>query len=221
MVIGCVGYKVETTQKYVNGTRVQITWIKVPPNRITQIKTDEKEGYCAVQVTCGTQSVARLTKAEAGHFANAGVEPGCLLRELEVPQGAQLSALNLGDVLTAQQFELGTKVDVVSRTKGRGMTGVIKRYGFATQDATHGNSLSHRAPGSIGQRQSPGRVFKGKKMAGRTGNERCTMASLEVLDFNPQENLLAIKGSIPGPKGVTVTIKPAVRDSKHKMTENR
>src|ERR1043165_4716943 len=215
MTMGLIGRKCGMTQIYAeNGTAIPVTLIEILPNRIVQIKTKERDGYESVQVTTDKKSSSRLNKAEAGHFAKANVEPGKGLWEFQLNDDDTefLKDLSLGKEITVDQlFKLGTWVDVTGTNKGKGFAGVIKRHHFATQDATHGNSLSHRAPGSIGQRQSPGRVFKGKKMCGQLGNNRCTIQSLEVVKVDPEGHLLHIKGGVPGAPGGHVIIKPAVR----------
>jgi large subunit ribosomal protein L3 len=215
MTMGLIGRKRGMTQVYTeNGAVVPVTLIEVLPNRVVQIKTKERDGYESVQVTTETCSASRLTKGEAGHFAKTGVEAGKKLWEFRLgDEDAEFyNALVPGKEISIDSlFKLGQFVDVTGINKGKGYAGVVKRHHFATQDATHGNSLSHRAPGSIGQRQSPGRVFKGKKMAGQLGNRRCTIQSLEVVKVESQRNVLLIKGAVPGAPGGQVVIKPAVR----------
>jgi large subunit ribosomal protein L3 len=180
----------------------------VEPNRVTCVKTVDTDGYAAVQVTTGAKKANRLSKPEAGHFAKAGVEAGAGLWEFRANGDEEI---NVGDSLTVERFQAGQKVDVTGQTKGKGFQGGVKRWNFATQDATHGNSLSHRAPGSIGQCQTPGRVFKGKKMAGHMGAERQTTQSLEVVRVDAERGLLLIKGAVPGAPGGDVIVKPAVK----------
>ncbi|TLY47689.1 MAG: 50S ribosomal protein L3 [Gammaproteobacteria bacterium] len=215
MTMGLIGRKCGMTQIYAeNGLAIPVTLVEILPNRVVQIKTKERDGYESVQVTTDKKSSSRLSKAEAGHFAKANVEPGKGLWEFQLndEDSEFVKDLSLGKEITVDQlFKLGTWVDVTGTNKGKGFAGVIKRHHFATQDATHGNSLSHRAPGSIGQRQSPGRVFKGKKMCGQLGNHRCTIQSLEVVKVDPERHLLHIKGSVPGAPGGHLIIKPAVR----------
>ncbi|MES2998738.1 MAG: 50S ribosomal protein L3 [Pseudomonadota bacterium] len=215
MTMGLIGRKCGMTQVYTeDGIAVPVTLIEVLPNRVVQIKTKERDGYESVQVTTENQSLWRLTKGEAGHFTKAQVEAGKGLWEfrLEGENTEFIKDLVIGKEINVEAlFTLGQLVDVTGINKGKGYGGVVKRHHFATQDATHGNSLSHRAPGSIGQRQSPGRVFKGKKMAGQLGNKRCTIQSLEVMKVEAQRNLLLIKGAVPGASGERVIIKPAVR----------
>lgn len=212
--MGLIGKKCGMTQIYAeNGVAIPVTLIQVLPNRVVQVKTKDRDGYESVQVTTEAQSASRLTKGEAGHFAKANVEAGKGLCEFLLDGMSEefIKDLTPGKEITVDLFKLGQFVDVTGVNKGKGFAGVIKRHHFATQDATHGNSLSHRAPGSIGQRQSPGRVFKGKKMAGQLGNKRCTIQSLEIVKVEPERNLLLIKGAVPGAAGGRVIIKPAVR----------
>ena len=215
MTMGVIGRKCGMTQVYTeNGVAVPVTLIEVLPNRVVQIKTKERDGYESVQVTTESRSISRLTKGEAGHFAKANVEAGKGLVEFRLNEedAEFIKDLTLGKEITVDSlFTLGQLVDVTGVNKGKGFAGVIKRHHFRMQDATHGNSLSHRAPGSIGQRQSPGRVFKGKKMAGQLGNKRCTIQSLEVVKVESERNLILIKGAVPGAPGTRIVIKPAVR----------
>ncbi len=215
MTMGLIGRKCGMTQVYTeNGVAIPVTLIEVLPNRVVQIKTKERDGYESVQVTTEKQSHSRLSKGEAGHFAKVNVEAGKGLVEfrLDDEDSELMKDLTLGKEFTVDGlFTLGQLVDVTGINKGKGFAGVIKRHHFRMQDATHGNSLSHRAPGSIGQRQSPGRVFKGKKMAGQLGNKRCTIQSLEVVKVESERNLILIKGAVPGAQGARVVIKPAVR----------
>lgn len=211
MAIGVVGRKSGMTRVFnEDGSTVPVTVIEVEPNRITQIKTAENDGYNAVQVTTGTRKVNRVTKPEAGHFAKAGTEAGRGLWEFRLAD-AQLGEVAAGGALTVSQFEVGQKVDVTGVSKGRGFQGVVRRWHFAGGDATHGNSLSHRTPGSIGQRQTPGRVFKNMKMAGHMGDRRATTQNLVVVRVDAERNLLLIKGSVPGSEGTDVLVRPAVK----------
>ncbi len=210
MTIGIVGRKCGMTRVFSDeGASIPVTVIEVEPNRIAQIKTDEADGYSAVQVTVGTRRASRVRKSEAGHFAKAGVEAGRGSWELRLDGGQD--GLEVGGSIAADQFEVGQKVDVTGTSKGKGFQGVIKRYNFAMQDATHGNSLSHRAPGSIGQCQTPGRVWKGKKMAGHMGSERVTTQNLEIVRVDTERNLLLIKGAVPGAPGGDVIVRAAVK----------
>ena len=207
--LGLVGKKCGMTRIFTEeGASLPVTVIEVEPNRVTQIRSEDVDGYQAVQVTTGSKKASRVSKPEAGHFAKAGVEAGRGLWEFRLDAEAELKA---GDVLTVEMFAAGQKVDVAGRSKGKGFQGGVKRWNFHMQDATHGNSLSHRAPGSIGQCQTPGRVFKGKKMAGHMGDEQVTVQSLEIVRVDAERNLLLIKGAVPGATGADVVIKPAVK----------
>jgi len=211
MAIGVVGRKAGMTRIFTDdGRAVPVTVIEVEPNRITQLKTPEKDGYRAVQVTVGSRRASRVTKAEAGHFAKAGVEAGRGVWEFRLAEG-EGEDLELGGEITASIFEEGQLVDATGRSKGKGFQGGVKRWNFSMQDATHGNSLSHRAPGSIGQNQTPGRVFKGKKMAGQMGNARVTVQNLKIVRVDAERNLLLVSGAVPGATGGDVVIKPAVK----------
>ncbi|WP_067517284.1 50S ribosomal protein L3 [Endozoicomonas ascidiicola] len=209
MTIGLVGKKRGMTRVFTeDGASIPVTVIEVDPNRVTQVKTQATDGYTAIQVTSGSKKSSRLSKPKAGHFAKAGVEAGDGLWEFRIDADAEYKA---GDVIGVDLFEQGQKVDVTGQSKGKGFQGVIKRYNFRMQDATHGNSLSHRAPGSIGQCQTPGRVFKGKKMAGHMGAEKVTVQSLEIVRVDGERNLLLVKGAVPGATGADVVVKPAVK----------
>lgn len=211
MAIGLVGRKCGMTRIFTeDGVSIPVTVIEVEPNRITQIKNVETDGYTAVQLTTGERKASRLTKPVAGHFAKAGVGAGRGLWEFRVDE-SEVSGLSVGDSIQVSIFEAGKKVDVTATSKGKGFAGVIKRWNFSAQDATHGNSLSHRAPGSIGQNQSPGRVFKGKKMAGHMGNRQVTTQSLVVVRVDAEKNLLLVKGAVPGATGADVIVSPAVK----------
>lgn len=211
MAIGVVGRKSGMTRVFTEeGASVPVTVIEVDPNRVTQVKTESSDGYNAVQVTTGTRRVNRVTKAMAGHLSKAGTEAGRGFWEFHLEEN-DASELNLGDQLGVDQFEPGQKVDVCGTSKGKGYAGTIKRWNFRGQDASHGNSISHRVPGSIGQCQTPGRVFKGKKMSGHMGHERVTTQNLEVVRVDADRNLLLIKGAVPGPAGGDVYIRPAVK----------
>lgn len=211
MTIGIVGRKVGMTRLFMDdGRAVPVTVIEVEPNLISQIKTLETDGYSAVQVTTGSRKASRVTKAAAGHFAKAGVQAGRGQWEFRA-EASELADKKVGEQIPVTLFEAGQLVDITGQSKGKGFAGVIKRWNFSAQDATHGNSLSHRAPGSIGQNQSPGRVFKGKKMAGQLGNERVTVQSLEVVRVDADKNLLLVKGAVPGATGSDVLVKPAVK----------
>ncbi|KAF0192900.1 MAG: large subunit ribosomal protein L3 [Gammaproteobacteria bacterium] len=211
MAIGLVGRKCGMTRVFLeDGRAVPVTVVEITPNRVTQIKVEDGDGYRALQVTTGTRRASRVTRPMAGHFAKAGVEAGRGTWEFRLAAG-EGEGINVGQELKVDQFAAGQKVDVIGTSIGKGFAGVIKRYHFAAQDATHGNSLSHRAPGSIGQRQSPGRVFKGKKMAGHLGNARRTTQNLEVVRVDTERNVLLIKGAIPGAAGSDVIVRPAIK----------
>ncbi len=209
MSIGLVGRKSGMTRIFTEeGASVPVTVVEVQPNRVTQIKTLETDGYSAIQVTAGARKASRVSKAMAGHFAKASTEAGDGLWEFRTED---LDGLELGGELKVDRFEAGQKVDVTGTSKGKGFQGGVKRHNFRMQDATHGNSISHRAPGSIGQCQTPGRVFKGKKMAGQMGNVRQTTQSLEVVRVDLENNLLLIKGALPGATGSSVIVRPAIK----------
>lgn len=208
-MIGLIGKKVGMSRVFTeDGISVPVTLIRVESNRVTQVKDMDNDGYQAIQVTTGKKKASRITKSEAGHFSKASVEAGRGLWEFRTSQGKEYS---VGQSITVSLLANHRKVDVVGFSKGRGFAGTVKRWNFRTQDATHGNSLSHRVPGSIGQNQTPGRVFKGKKMAGQLGNERVTMQNLDVVSIDPKLDLLIIKGSVPGATGSDLIIKPAVK----------
>jgi len=190
------------------GASVPVTVVEVQPNRVTQIKTSETDGYNAIQVTMGGRRASRVSKAMAGHFAKASTEAGEGLWEFRTED---LEGIELGGEIKVDRFEAGQKVDVTGTSKGKGFQGGVKRHNFSMQDATHGNSISHRAPGSIGQCQTPGRVFKGKKMAGQMGNVRKTTQSLEVVRVDTENNLLLIKGAVPGATGSSVIVRPTIK----------
>lgn len=209
MALGIVGRKCGMTRIFTEeGVSIPVTVIEAEPNRVTQIKTEQTDGYNAVQVTCGTRRPSRVNKAMAGHYAKAGVEAGRGLWEFRLDENSELE---VGNEIKVDMFTEVKKVDVSGISKGKGFAGVIKRYNFRTQDATHGNSLSHRAPGSIGQNQTPGRVFKGKKMSGHMGNVKRTVQSVEVVRVDAERNLILVKGAIPGAPGGDVIIKPTVK----------
>lgn len=211
MAIGVVGRKAGMTRVFTDqGQAIPVTVIQVDANRITQIKTQEQDGYRAVQVTIGARKASRVSKAEAGHFAKHGVTAGAGLWEFRLADG-EGDDLEAGGEIGVSVFEAGQNVDVSGRSKGKGFAGTIKRWNFSMQDATHGNSLSHRAPGSIGQNQTPGRVFKGKKMAGQMGNVNVTTQNLEIVRVDVERNLLLVKGPVPGANGGDLIIKPAVK----------
>jgi large subunit ribosomal protein L3 len=211
MAIGLVGRKVGMTRIFTEeGVSIPVTVIEATPNRVTQLRTEETDGYRALQITAGDKKASRVNKAEAGHFAKAGVEAGSGLWEFRL-DGNEGEGIEVGSEITVELFNDVTKVDVAGTSKGKGFQGAIKRWNFSSQRMTHGNSLSHRAPGSIGQNQSPGKVFKGKKMAGQMGNKRVTTMSLELVRVDVENNLLLIKGAVPGATGGDVIIRPAVK----------
>ena len=205
MTIGIVGRKSGMTRVFNDkGASIPVTVVEVESNRVTQIKTDEIDGYYAVQVTVGTRRSSRISKSEAGHFAKAGVEAGRGIWELRLDTSTEVK---VGENIAVDQFSVGQKVDVTGISKGKGYAGVIKRWNFQMQDATHGNSLSHRAHGSTGQCQTPGRVWKGKKMSGHMGNEQVTTQNLEIVRIDTKRNFLLIKGAVPGAPGGDVIIR--------------
>lgn len=211
MAIGLVGRKLGMTRVFTeDGVSQPVSVIEVEPNRVTQVKQLESDGYRAVQVAVGGRKASRVRKPQAGHYAKAGVEAGRGLFEFRLGD-AEGEDIAVGSELTVSLFADGQSVDVTGTSKGKGFQGVIKRHNFSMQDATHGNSRSHRAPGSIGQNQTPGRVFKGKKMAGHMGNERCTVQNLHVVKVDVERNLLLISGAVPGSKGGDVMVRPAVK----------
>lgn len=211
MSLGLVGRKVGMTRIFTeDGTSVPVTVLDVSSNRVTQIKTAESDGYCAVQVTFGKRRVNRVSKPLAGNFAKAGVEAGEVLREFRV-QPEQLAALKPGDSVGVDLFKVGQQVDVSGTSIGKGFSGVIKRHNFSSNRASHGNSVSHNKPGSTGQNQDPGRVFPGKRMAGQLGNVKITMQNLEVVRIDEQRQLLLIKGAVPGAKGGRVIVRASVK----------
>lgn len=211
MAIGLVGRKLGMTRVFTeDGVSIPVTVIEVDANRVTQVKTLEKDGYQAIQVTTGTKKAIRTTKPEAGIFAKAGVAAGRGLWEFRLGSG-EGEGIEVGSELNVDIFNDVKKVDVTGTSKGKGFAGTVKRWNFSMQDATHGNSLSHRVPGSIGQNQSPGKVFKGKKMAGHMGAERVTTQNLEVVRVDVDRNLLLIKGAVPGATNGSVIVKPAVK----------
>ncbi|MBW8067969.1 MAG: 50S ribosomal protein L3 [Ferrovum sp.] len=211
MTIGLVGRKVGMTRVFTDdGEAIPVTVVEVGGNRVTQIKTPATDGYSAIQVTYGERRASRVTKAQAGHLAKSGSLAGTMTREFPVSE-VQVADLSLGSVLPLDQFQVGQKVDVTGTTLGKGFTGAIKRHHFSSNRASHGNSLSHNSPGSIGMAQDPGRVFPGKRMAGHYGDDRRTTQNLEIVRIDNARNLLLIKGAIPGSKGGHVIVKPAVK----------
>ena len=211
MTIGIIGRKAGMTRIFTeDGASIPVTVIAVEPNRVTQVKTVATDGYRALQVTTGSRRPSRVTRPMAGHFAKAGTEAGRGLWEFRLADG-EGEEIEVGSELKLEMFEAGQHVDVTGTSIGKGFAGVVKRYNFRTQDATHGNSLSHRAPGSIGQCQTPGRVFKGKRMSGHMGNVRRSTQNIEVVRVDAERNLLLVKGSVPGAKGGDVIVRPAVK----------
>ncbi len=210
MIIGLVGRKIGMTRVFTEDGSIPVTVIEVQANRVTQIKNIERDGYSAVQVTTGFQKPQRLSKPLIGHYAKAGVEAGRGLWEFRLQENEE-QKFTVGSELKVDLFKDVVKVDVTGTSKGKGFAGVVKRWNFHMQDRSHGNSLSHRAPGSIGQNQSPGKVFKGKKMAGRLGGERTTVQSLEVVRVDVERNLLLVKGAVPGAVNGNVIVKPAIK----------
>ncbi|AZR82885.1 MULTISPECIES: 50S ribosomal protein L3 [Piscirickettsiaceae] len=212
MGIGVVGTKIGMTRIFnEDGVSTPVTVVEVTPNRVTQIKNDLSDGYDAVQVTFGSKHAGRVNKPTAGHFAKAGVEAGVGLWEFRLEDVSEAEGLEPGSEITVEKFSEVSLVDVTGTTKGKGFQGGVKRHNFRMQDATHGNSISHRAPGSIGQNQTPGRVFKGKKMAGHMGNVKQTTQNLELVKVDVENSLLMIKGALPGAKGSTVIVRKAIK----------
>jgi large subunit ribosomal protein L3 len=212
MAIGLVGRKAGMTRVFTeDGVSIPVTVIEVEPNRVTQVKSVASDGYRALQVTTGARRTNRITKPEAGHFAKAGVEAGRGLWEFRLGDGEGDDIAVGAELKVEAVFQPGQLVDVTGTTIGKGFAGTIKRHHFKSQRASHGNSLSHRAPGSIGQNQSPGRVFKGKRMAGQMGAVRRSIQNLEVVRVDAERNLLLVKGAVPGAKGGDLIVRPAVK----------
>ena len=211
MSLGLVGRKVGMTRIFAeDGRSIPVTVLDVSDNRVSQIKTPEADGYAAVQVTFGKRRASRVGKPLAGHLAKAGVEAGHVLKEFRVTP-EQLSSLKAGDVINVDLFAVGQMVDVSGTSIGKGFAGAIKRHHFSSQRASHGNSVSHNAPGSIGMAQDPGRVFPGKRMAGHLGDVKVTQQNLEVIRVDVERQLLLVKGAVPGSKGAAVVVRPAVK----------
>lgn len=209
MTIGLIGRKRGMTRVFSeDGVSTPVTVIEVEPNRVSQLKNADTDGYNAIQVTVGERKASRVSKPQAGHFAKAQTAAGRKVAEFRVDDSAELE---LGAEIKVDIFEAGQKIDISGVTKGKGFAGVVKRYGFGGGDATHGNSLAHRAPGSIGQCQTPGRVFKGKRMAGHMGDKKRTLQNPSVVKVDAERNLLLVKGSVPGATGSDVIIRPAVK----------
>lgn len=211
MTLGLVGRKIGMTRVFTDdGEAVPVTVVDVADNRVTQIKGPATDGYAAVQVTYGARRASRVTKAMAGHLAKAGVTAGTIIREFRVTP-EQLGTMTPGGTLALDVFQVGQKVDVTGTTQGKGFTGAIKRHHFSSNRASHGNSVSHNSPGSIGMAQDPGRVFPGKRMAGHYGNDRRTAQNLEIVRIDTERKLLLIKGAVPGSKGGHVIVRPAAK----------
>jgi large subunit ribosomal protein L3 len=211
MSLGLVGRKIGMTRIFTDdGRAVPVTVLDVSNNRVTQVKTPEVDGYSAVQVAFGVRGVNRVTKAQAGHYARAGVEAGSILGEF-TPSSEQLALLKPSSVIALDIFKVGQMVDVTGVTQGKGFAGTIKRYNFASGRASHGNSRSHNVPGSIGMAQDPGRVFPGKRMSGHMGAVKRTTQNLEIVRIDSQRQLLLVKGAVPGSKGGHVIVHPAVK----------
>jgi large subunit ribosomal protein L3 len=207
-----VGEKIGMTQVWGEGNRiVPVTVLKVAPQRVVQVKTTERDGYTAVQVTYGTKAAKKLTKPEAGHFAKAGVEPGTNLVELRLDS---VDGIEVGSEIAADTFAPGDRVDVTAVSRGKGFAGTMKRHNFKGQGASHGNHKHHRAPGSIGACATPGRVFKGTRMSGRMGGDKTTTLNLTVVQADAERDLLLVKGAVPGARGSTVIVRTAVKGGK-------
>jgi large subunit ribosomal protein L3 len=211
MSLGLVGRKVGMTRIFAeDGSTIPVTVLDVSNNRVAQVKTPETDGYSAIQVAFGKRRPSRIVKSQAGHFAKAGIESASVMMEFALPE-AGLSEFKPGDALSATLFSVGQKVDVTGTSIGKGFAGSIKRHHFSSNRASHGNSVSHNAPGSIGMAQDPGRVFPGKRMAGHLGDVRCTTQNLEVVRIDEARQLLLIKGAVPGARGGDVVVRPAVK----------
>ena len=211
MSLGLVGRKIGMTRIFTDdGAAVPVTVLDVANNRVTQIKTQENDGYSAVQVAYGKRRASRVTKPMAGHLAKAGVESGVVLKEFKVPAD-DLAKFKAGDVVGADTFAVGQLVDVTGTSKGKGFSGVIKRHHFSSNRASHGNSRSHNSPGSIGMAQDPGRVFPGKRMAGQLGNVTRTTQLLKVIRVDAERGLLLVKGCVPGADGGDIVVLPSVK----------
>ena len=218
MSVGLIGKKCGMTRVFnEDGASVPVTVIEAQPNRISQIKKIDKEGYSAIQVSSGIIKQSKINKALSGHFVSTKTKPGKNICEFRT-SNSNVDEFKTGMELKVNIFKKGQKVDVTGKTIGKGFAGTVKRHNFSTQDATHGNSLAHRAPGSIGQNQTPGRVFKGKKMAGHMGNVRRTAQNLEIIDIDTEKNLLLIKGAVPGHPGSDVIVKLAVKYKDQEIT---
>ena len=211
MSIGLVGKKQGMTRLFTpEGDSFAVSVVSVDPNTITQIKSEEVDGYNSIQVTTGQKNEKHISKPLSGHYKKGSINPGYGLWEFKV-NNEDIENLEVGSQLNIDMFEEGQKVDVQGKSKGKGFAGTVKRWNFKMQDATHGNSISHRAPGSIGQCQTPGKVWKGKKMSGHMGDEKKTIQNLKIASIDIENNLLLIKGAIPGPTGSNVVLKPAIK----------
>ncbi len=211
MSLGLVGRKVGMTRIFAeDGASIPVTVLDVSNNRVTQVKTPEKDGYAAIQVAFGKRRASRVTKPEAGHLAAAGVEAGEVLKEFAL-SAEELANFKPGDQIAVSIFSEGQKVDVTGVSIGKGFAGGIKRHNFSSQRASHGNSISHNAPGSIGMAQDPGRVFPGKRMAGHLGDQKCTTQNLVIVRVDAERQLLLVRGAVPGAKGADVVVRPAVK----------
>ena len=211
MSLGLVGRKVGMTRIFAeDGASIPVTVLDVSNNRVTQVKTPENDGYAAIQVSYGKRRASRVSKPIAGHLAKAGVEAGHVLKEFRI-DAEQLATFKAGDQVAVTIFAEGQKVDVTGTSIGKGFQGGIKRHNFSSNRATHGNSLSHNAPGSIGMAQDPGRVFPGKRMAGHMGDVQSTMQGLTIVRVDSERQLLLVRGAVPGAKGADVIVRPAVK----------
>ena len=209
MAISLLGSKIGMTRLYnEDGSVTPVTVLEMLPNRVSQLKTVESDGYCAVQLTTGSIKASKVSKSESGHYAKASVEAGSFTKESRVDS---IDGFDLGSEITVAMFDVGQKIDVTGVTIGKGFAGVLKRYNFAGKDATHGNSINHRTPGSIGQNQTPGRVFKGKKMSGHMGAVKQTTQCLTVVKVDTEKNIMLVKGAVPGARGGNVLVKNAVK----------
>jgi len=209
MSISLLGRKVGMTRIYNDdGSATPVTVLEMTPNKVSQVKTIEVDGYTAVQLVAGSKKASRVNKAQAGHFSKANTEAGSQIRESRVDS---VEEYQLGSEINVEIFEEGQLIDVTGISKGKGFAGVLKRYNFAGKDATHGNSINHRTPGSIGQNQTPGRVFKGKKMTGHMGSVKTTTQNLKVVRIDAEKNLLLVQGAVPGAPGGSVSVKAAVK----------
>lgn len=210
MAIGLVGRKQGMTRVFTDeGVSVPVTVVEITPNRITQVKTDDRDGYSAIQVTTGEKKLSRISKPLIGHYATSEAEAGRGLWEFRIGND-ELEKYSVGESITLEMLEEGQNLSVTGTSKGKGFAGGVKRHNFQMQDATHGNSISHRAPGSIGQCQTPGRVFKGKKMAGHMGSRQTTVKSISLIKLNKDRNIILVKGPVPGAIGSNVIVRPMV-----------